>query len=553
LRAILYAAKSTKDKRGSIPTQLEDCRAMAAGNGWEIVGEYADEDESGWSGDRGPQLAAAIAHAERLRHDAHGVVLVVQHSDRLARGDGRIARHLGELYFWALKAGLEIRSVQDDSTFTNPLLAFAMGERNAEDSRRKSLAVQAGMRRISQAGRPSGGPRPYGYRYDNGAFVIVDAEGVIVRRVFAEFVAGRSISAICRGLHRDRVPTLRGGPWRQATVSGILRNPTYVGQVRYDGETFPGQHEPLVGDDTWRQAQEMLAARPQKGRGRPPKGLHLFRGGMLRCECGEAMVPRTNGGYQMYYCNGRHSLGRDFCDMPHLRRAEIDQAVYRYFEQVALDVEATRQTITNARDCKLAEIRAVHEQAEREARLADERLARIRRDYTDGRITAEDWHEFRGELRAERDAARAEADRLAAQQREVEAWGELRDAEADTLERLSEIRALIAGEVRDASGLDAVRAALTRTFDKFVIRRETQRVHVELIVHPRLVIEPVVRDQAVEGYSENLHPILRRAPLDAADAEKQSVGLPTRQLIERSLLSWRRGGLRSPISPPGCS
>ena len=229
----------------------------------------------------------------------------------------------------------------------------------------------------------------------------------------------------------------------------------------------------------------------------------------------------------MYYCNGRHCSGRDFCDMPHLRRADIDQAVYRYFEQLGLDIEATRRTIADARDRKLAEIRALHEQARREARLADERLARVRRDYADGRLDAEDWREFREELGAEQDAARAELDRLAEQEREVEGWGELRDAEADTLRRLSDIRAAIAGEVKDADGLDAVRAALSRLFERFVIRHQTERVHVELIVAPRLVIEPIVREQAVEGYSENLRPILRRQPLDAVYT-KQRVGLPCR-------------------------
>jgi site-specific DNA recombinase len=522
-RAIIYAAKSTADPRGSIPSQLADGRAMAAGEACEIAGEYADEAASAWSGDRGPQLAAAMGHAERIAP----CVLVVQHSDRLARGDGLKARHLGELYFWALKAGIALRSVQDDSTFTNPLLAFAMGERNAEDSRRKSLAVAAGMKRLAQAGRPSGGPRPYGYRYEVGELLVVDAEGVIVRRIFPEFAGGRSLSAIARNLYHEGVPTLRGGPWRQSTVSGMLRNPVYVGRIRYDGETFFGHHEPLIDEDVWQRVQDLLDARPQKGRGRPPVGLHLFRGGMLRCYCGEAMVPRTNGGYQMYYCNGRSKLGRDFCDMPHLRRRDIDESVYRYFEQVALDVEATRQTILEARDRKLAEVRALLEQAQQQARRAEDRLARVRRDYTDGRLDAEDWREFRAELGAEHDAARAEADRLEAQHLEVEAWGELRDAEAETLRSLSEIRALIAGEIRDATGLDAVRAALTRTFDYFVVRRHVQRVHVELIVEPHLVIEPVVRERAVEGYSENLRPILRREPLEQAE-ENQRVGLPWR-------------------------
>src|SRR4051794_30931581 len=280
---------------------------MAAREAWEIDGEYADESASAWTGDRGPHLAAAIAHAERIAP----CVLVVQHSDRLARGDGLNARHLGELYFWALKAGVELRSVQDDSTFTNPLLAFAMGERNAEDSRRKSLAVAAGMKRIAAAGRPSGGPRPFGYKYLVNELIVVEAEAVIVRRIFGAHLAGRSITAIARELQRDGVPTLRGGPWRQSTVSGLLRNPTYIGLIRYDGETFPGHHEALIDPATWRRAQDLLSVRPNKARGRPPKGPHLFRGGLLRCECGEAMVPRTNGGYQMYYCNGRNSFGPD--------------------------------------------------------------------------------------------------------------------------------------------------------------------------------------------------------------------------------------------------
>jgi hypothetical protein len=270
---------------------------------------------------------------------------------------------------------------------------------------------------------------------------------------------------------------------------------------------------------------------------------------MLRCECGEAMVPRTTGGYQLYYCNGRSKLRRDFCDMPSLRRADIDQAVYRYFEQVALDVEATRQTIMDARNRKLIEVRALLDQAEHQARHAEERLTRVRRDYADGRIDAEDWREFRVELGAERDAARAEVDRLAAQRDEVECWGELRDAEADTLRMLSEIRAAIAGEVKTAAGLDAVRAALARTFDAFIVRRRVPRVHVELILESELVIEPVVRERAIEGYSENLRPMLRREPLSQAE-NNQRVGLPRRQLFGPIPLGAELANRRGPTVRP---
>lgn len=154
--AILYAAKSTKDPNGSIETQLADCRALAEQEGFEIVAEQSDEDASAWSGDRGPELAAALKHAKEI-----GAVLIVQHSDRLARGDGKAARHLAELFFTASRAGITLRSCQDDSTFDSPILAAVMGERNSEDSKRKSASVKAGLARRRASGRHTG-TRPYG-------------------------------------------------------------------------------------------------------------------------------------------------------------------------------------------------------------------------------------------------------------------------------------------------------------------------------------------------------------------------------------------------------
>jgi site-specific DNA recombinase len=533
LKAIVYAAKSTKDPRGSIPTQLEDGRAMAASQGWKVVGEYTDEAESGWLADRGAQLAAAMAHAEQIAP----CTLVVQHSDRLARGDGVQARHLVELLWWGKAHGVELRSKEDDSTFTNPLLTFAMGERNAEDSRRKSAAVKAGMQRAIVRGQHAGGPRPYGLDYQRDEdgkiiprrpFLVVAHEAAIVRRIYDEAEAGWSQKATLRGLNADGIRTQRGRQWSQSTIAAILSSPLYKGCVHINGEEFPAKHEPIVSTAQWDRVAEIrkVAARSRgKGRGRRPKGSHLFIKGHLRCECGEAMTAvtkpnRSGGTYEVYTCYGRIRHGPDHCPQRPMKREVVDGAVFAYFAQVGLDVEATRQSIAEARDRKLAEIRALHEQAELEARRAEERLARVRRDYTDGKIDAEDWRDFRVELGGERQAARAQADRFEAQLREVERWGELKDAESETLHRVAEIRSAITGQVRDAQGLDAVRAALMRTFDHFVVRRRMPRVHVELIADVDLVIEPIVREHAIAGYSKNLRPILRRQSLTAGDGAK---------------------------------
>src|SRR4051794_26111722 len=105
-QAVVYAAKSTEDEHGSIPTQLADARTLAEREGFEVVGEYQDEAASAYKGNRGPGLEAALQRVEEIQG-----VLIVQHSDRLARGDGKRARHLIEICLDAIKGDFKLRSV----------------------------------------------------------------------------------------------------------------------------------------------------------------------------------------------------------------------------------------------------------------------------------------------------------------------------------------------------------------------------------------------------------------------------------------------------------
>src|SRR5690348_17288221 len=89
LPCVVYAAKSTEDVRGSIDTQLADCRAaIEREGGREVVGEDRDEGVSGFKRSRGPGLERAKRLAVQAA-ERHGTAeLWVQHSDRIARGDG---------------------------------------------------------------------------------------------------------------------------------------------------------------------------------------------------------------------------------------------------------------------------------------------------------------------------------------------------------------------------------------------------------------------------------------------------------------------------------
>lgn len=524
-KAVLYAAKSTVDKRGSIPTQLEDVRTKAAELELTVIAEFFDEDESGYHQDRGPKLAAALDLAETEQ-----AAIVVQHTDRLCRGDGVKARHLAELYFWSQKAGVPIRSVEDDSTFENPVMAVVMGERNHQDSKRKAASVTAGMRRRFEKGLTNGGRRPYGYDLidtpeTNSVLTVNQAEATIVKRIFAEADAGRSNMAIARTLDAENIPTQRGGYWRASTVQNILKNPVYIGQVAFQKETGPGIHQPIIHQDLWDRVKVLRDSRRKgtgKGRGRPTSGTHLFTRGFLRCSCGDAMAPRTQRNRrepdrEIYFCL-RHWHFPDQCTQQPIERSTIDLAVYSYFEQLGLDIEATREALSFEGHRKTAEVDALLAQATTEVSKTADRLARVRRDYTDGQITAADWHSLRTELEAEQAAAQAQADQLTAQRDELAQSTAAIDAETQLVQRLAGIRATIAGKINGAQDLDAVRAALRQTFQGFrLTTRAANPTPVDLawVGDDRLEIEPIVREDAIEGLSEHGLAILTRAPLAA--------------------------------------
>lgn len=533
--AVLYAAKSTEDKHGSIPDQLDKTRALCEREGWRMLGEFSDEGFSAYSGNRGPELENAKTTAIALGAEHGECLLVALHSDRIARGAGDrpgAADHLVEVVAHLRRHGVRLRTAEDDFFADDRiglLMAAVQGQRNSEDSRRKSESVAAGLRRRAEQRGMFSGPAPYGYEYaqDHSGLVVVRLEAEVVRRIFAEYVSGQSLSDIALGLHRDGIKTKKGSLWRQSTVSGIVRNPVYVGKVKSKGEYFDGIHEPIIDDDLWAKASELVEAMPSK-RGRPPKQKrHLFTGGFLRCAaCGEAMVPRTRpeSGYEFYECNGRKLHD---CKTGAVRRTDIDTGVLAHFEQTVLDMEATRAQLIAAIDRKAAEVRAVFESAEREAQAAAARLARVKRDYTNGELNASEWRELREELEPEADAAAAEVKRLRQQLNATEPEVVLGDAEDEIVQQLAQLRAAVAGDVNDAEGLQAVRAVLKRLFDRFVFHPELPaEAHVELI-GSRYWIEPVVSERAIAGYDEKMKPVLARQPLEQA-GNNYGIGSPLR-------------------------
>lgn len=125
-----------------------------------------------------------------------------------------------------------------------------------------------------------------GYRQGaDGNPEIDPAQAVTVRRIYTEFLSGKSLQQIADGLTADSVPTPMGkAVWQPGVIQSILSNVKYKGdallgktyvedciskKVRTNGGERPqyyveNNHPAIIDADTFAQVQEELARRASK-------------------------------------------------------------------------------------------------------------------------------------------------------------------------------------------------------------------------------------------------------------------------------------------------
>jgi DNA invertase Pin-like site-specific DNA recombinase len=393
-RAVLYAAKSTEDVRGSIPTQLEDCRALAEHDGLKLAGEFTDEAASAYSGDRGSGLATALAECERLVTEGARAALIVQHSDRLARGDGRKSKHLVEYALWAIKHDVTILSVQDPQTFGDLLYAVVTGQRNNEDSKRKGAAVSAGQRRRFESGKRLGSPIRDGYRLElediarDGRPIrhaVLDPDRAPVwRRIFDLVEMGHTPGEIRQTLNAEGVRMKSGKPWTTRAVRRGVLDDWYAGKAHAYGQALEGDHEPLIEPDRWERSAATI------DRKHAPTRIvtsHSQRDWLLRgianCgRCGEKLYTRSDR--RQYVCKAVRE-GHGTCDAPPIPAEQAERVVLDHLDDFVGGVEewlagqtraavSERDQFAESLRTQRQELRKLDLRAQRANQLADKLL-----------------------------------------------------------------------------------------------------------------------------------------------------------------------------------
>ena len=191
--------------------------------------------------------------------------------------------------------------------------------------------TRVGMAKKARTGVWVGGTVPYGYRIrvDKKGIVPYDDEAFIVRRVFNRYASGAiGIRALRDELTEDGHWKRTGKPWTPQTLLHMLRNPVYVGKLRWKGEQYAGQHQPLVDEDVFDRVVEVLKNRADdlKGRQWHTNSERLATGVIFCGLCGKTMVgvSATKGGRKLpyYVCNGR--LTKSGCRMDYIRADKLE-------------------------------------------------------------------------------------------------------------------------------------------------------------------------------------------------------------------------------------
>jgi hypothetical protein len=526
ISVVLYAAKSDADERDSIPSQTAEMRAEIEREGGRTMeGEHSDEAASAYSGSRGPGLTAAIEAAKQAAAEHGTAELWCFDPDRLARGDGRRARHLGGLYFELLADGVELRAVQGDADLRSAIHVVLRGERNYQDSAAKGGHVQRGIRATVARGQWRGGSLPDGY----DVLHAVDERGTVSRTyrkspergpviqlAFELLADGRSYQAVQLELSRRgylTAPRRRGAqpePFSVNRVSRILRCPVYAGlQWGHDGELVAlGEDWPrFVEPEDW---HRMIAERRERSHtdkrkpGRPPKGFLLLE--LARCAtCGGPMRtetqrrPRKDGTRRRaYVCKAhaeRHRDAPDWCAAMPFHAMEVDRMIVAGMDQLLGKADTWRRGVTEVARSEVERLDKVAESAQKERQESRHLESLAMADYA--RATDPERRELAADaaklMRQQGEAAEARLT-AALDARTVAAQPPEGDEQEQAMMRLWEV---VSGRLADAKG-DAkmVNATLRESFARFELSREKGGGYRIVPVAATLDAARILRDNA---------------------------------------------------------
>ncbi|TQR98199.1 recombinase family protein [Paenibacillus ottowii] len=196
---------------------------------WEMADIFADEGITGTSTKNRTHFNRMIKDARNGKLD----LILVKSISRFARNTLDLLKYVRELKSLGVAVFFERENINTLDT-TGEVLLTILSSLAQDESRNISENSRWGILRGFQNGKVfCNTTRFLGYDKDeHGELVINEKEAEIVRRIYEEYLDGKSYQAIARGLMRDHIKTAAGGSrWWDSSITLILTNEKYYGAL----------------------------------------------------------------------------------------------------------------------------------------------------------------------------------------------------------------------------------------------------------------------------------------------------------------------------------
>lgn len=397
--AAAYIRVSTDDQIEFSPdSQLEKIKLYAERNQMLLPKEFIfmDEGISGRNTKKRPAFNTMIGLA-KLNPKPFDVILVWKYS-RFARN-----REDSVVYKSMLRKELNIDviSISEDVGDDKMSILFEAMIEAMDEYYSINLAeeVKRGMTEKAKRGGVLS-IAGYGYKVENGKYVIVPEEAEIIRKVFNDYANGKGFLSIAKSLNAMGIRTHRGNQIENRTIEYWLNNPVYIGKTRWnpDGKLSrnytattaiitDGPHEAIIDMETWEKVQEKMHEQKVKYRkyyDPDRKELSHWLVGIVRCEkCGAVLS--NQGGF--YGCSNR---SRGKCDgVGYIKAEKIANIILNILSEIELpNVELDFAEPNSAREVNINDDnRIISAQVQR----LEIRLERVKLAYEDGVDTLEEY------------------------------------------------------------------------------------------------------------------------------------------------------------------
>lgn len=346
--AYIRYSSNMQDDSFSLDAQLRQIKARAASEGVEIVKVYADPAISAYKNKIRPGVSAMLDDSRRGEFD----IVYVHKVDRLAR---RLE--------WAIdivkqlqKRDVVLKAVEQNFNLDMPegkLMFHLLGSLGEFYSDNLSKETHKGKYERAMQGYHNGWV-PFGYVSEQVGerkmAVPEPTAAPIALEMFERYATGLYYDQqIADWLNEQGARTFLKRPFTKDSVREMLRNPFYMGYLRYrgaftagkayrsKGEMVKGIHQPIVSEELFAACQKVRTSRRRSFETRQsPRRVYML-GGLLVCKtCGKKMRGQSAQAGRYYRDAARFAgVGCAFSGMS-VRADAVEAQVSQMMESLVL-------------------------------------------------------------------------------------------------------------------------------------------------------------------------------------------------------------------------